>query len=267
MLITFIGGGNMATALISGLVNPPRAHIRIRVSDPSAAARKHLESTFNVETYTDSGEAVEGADIVLLAIKPQSMQSVLEQLSNHIQPGQLILSIAAGTTIGRICRALGENSAVVRSMPNTPALVGHGITGVVANPQCTRNHRAWAQEILEAAGEVVWLEDESLMDAVTAISGTGPAYFFLLAEVLTDAARDMGLPEETANRLASVTCFGAGAMLASSPGEAAELRRRVTSPGGTTQAAMELLRREGFDKIMARAAEAARQRSSELSSE
>lgn len=267
MLITFIGGGNMATALIGGLVNPPRAHIHIRVSDPSEEARKHLETTFNVETFTDSTRAVEGADIVLLAIKPQSMQMVLEQLRGHVGAGQLVLSIAAGTTIGRICSALGETIAVVRSMPNTPALVGHGITGVVANQHCTRNQRAWAQEILESAGETVWLENESLMDAVTAISGTGPAYFFLLAEVLASAARDMGLPAETADRLASVTCFGAGAMLASSPGEAAELRRRVTSPGGTTQAAMKLLQQEGFGEILARAAEAARRRSHELSSE
>jgi pyrroline-5-carboxylate reductase len=179
----------------------------------------------------------------------------------------MVLSIAAGTTIGRIRRDLGEEIAVIRSMPNTPALIGHGITGAVASANCTAEQRAQAQELLEAAGEVVWLEDESLMDAVTAISGTGPAYFFLLAETLAAAARDMGLPAETADRLASVTCFGAGAMLSSSPGEAAELRERVTSPGGTTQAAMRVMQDGRFRELVARAAEAARRRSRELSGE
>lgn len=267
MLITFIGGGNMATALISGLVNPPRAHISIRVSDPDPQARAHLESTFRITTFTDSAQAVTGADVVLLAIKPQIMPLVLDQLKDRIKPGQLVLSIAAGTTMGMIRKHLGQDIDVVRSMPNTPALIGHGITGAVAGSSCTRLQRQQAEEILMAAGDVVWLDDEKLMDAVTAISGTGPAYFFLLAEVLAEAARDMGLPAETADRLASVTCFGAGAMLAASPGEAGELRRRVTSPNGTTHAAMTLLDAEGYRELVKRAAEAARRRSRELSGE
>lgn len=267
MLITFIGGGNMATALISGLVNPPRAHIRIRVSDPSEEARKHLASTFNVETYTDSMLAAEGADVILLAVKPQSMEQVLNQLRGRVTSGQMVLSIAAGTTIERIRHGLGGEPPVIRSMPNTPALVGHGITGVVASENCSGSQRQQAQEILEAAGEVVWLEEEGLMNAVTAISGTGPAYYFLLAEVLAAVAREMGLPEETADRLASVTCFGAGAMLASSPGEAGELRRRVTSPGGTTQAAMQVLQDGKFRELLSHAAKAAEKRSRELSEE
>jgi len=257
----------MATALISGLVNPPRAHIRIRVSDPNEVARQHLEATFRVQTYTNSREAAEGADVILLAVKPQIMPQVLNQLADHVNPGQLVLSIAAGTTMDSIRKHLGPDINVIRSMPNTPALVGHGITGVVAASNCSREQREQAEEILLAAGDVVWLEEESLMDAVTAISGTGPAYFFLLAEVLAEAARDMGLPDETADRLASITCFGAGAMLASSPGEAAELRRRVTSPNGTTHAAMELLKGEGYRELVKRAAEAARKRSQELSGE
>ena len=267
MLITFIGGGNMATALVSGLVNPPRAHIRIRVSDPDENARKHLESTFRISTFSDSKAAVQDADVVLLAVKPQIMPLVLDELKGQVTPAQLVLSIAAGTTIEKICDYLGNETRVIRSMPNTPALIGHGITGVVAGAGCSREQRQWAEEILMAAGDVVWLEDESLMDAVTAISGTGPAYFFLLTEVLAEAAREMGLPEETADRLASATCFGAGAMLASSPGEAAELRRRVTSPNGTTHAAITLLREEGYYELVKRAAEAARKRSRELSGE
>lgn len=257
----------MATALISGLVNPPRAHIDIRVSDPDDGARKHLESTFAVPTFTDAHAAIEGADVILLAVKPQIMPAVLDHLRGRVKKGQLVLSIAAGTTIAMIEDHLGGGLSVVRSMPNTPALVGHGITGAFAGEHCSDEQRQQAGEVLGAASEVVWLEQESLMDAVTAISGTGPAYFFLLAEVLAAAARDMGIPAATADRLASITCFGAGAMLASSPGDAVELRRRVTSPGGTTQAAMDVMRSEGFRDVVQRAAEAARKRSIELSGE
>lgn len=267
MLITFIGGGNMATALISGLVNPPRAHIGIRVVDPNADARQHLEGTFGVTTFSDTQTAIDGADVILLAVKPQIMPLVLDSMKGRIHQEQLVLSIAAGSTIAMIEDHLEPGLSIIRSMPNTPALVGHGITGVVPSVHCSRKQRDQAEEILGAAGEVVWLEDESLMDAVTAISGTGPAYFFLLAEVLAAAARDMGIEAQTADRLASITCFGAGAMLASSPGDALELRRRVTSPGGTTQAAMEVMKSEGFAELVNRAAEAARKRSRELSGE
>jgi pyrroline-5-carboxylate reductase len=264
MLITFIGGGNMATALISGLVNPPRAHLKIRVSDPSEDARKHLAQTFNVPTFTDSVSAIDGADVIVLAVKPQSMPAVLGQLKGRVQQGQLLLSIAAGITISSIEEQLGGEFDVIRSMPNTPALIGHGITGITAGRNCHQHQREQAEEILAAAGETVWLENESLMDAVTAISGTGPAYYFLMTEALSAAARELGLPPETADRLAAVTCFGAGAMVASSPDEAAELRRNVTSPGGTTEAAMAVLRGGGFQELMFRATKAARDRSQEL---
>jgi pyrroline-5-carboxylate reductase len=177
----------------------------------------------------------------------------------------LLLSIAAGITIASLERTLGQHLAVVRCMPNTPALIGHGITGMTAGRNCSAQQRALAGEIMAAAGEVVWLEDEALMDAVTAVSGTGPAYFFLLTEVLARTARDLGLPPATADRLAAITCFGAGAMVATSPGEAEELRRRVTSPGGTTEAAMAVLESGGFRELMARAVTAAETRSRELS--
>lgn len=264
MLITFIGGGNMATALVSGLVNPPRAHLSIRVCDPNKNARRHLERTFAVPTHSNAADAIDGADVIVLAVKPQTMPVVLKELSGKVKSTQLILSIAAGITIESIRETLGEKQAVIRSMPNTPALVGHGITGIVAGTYCTQLHHQQAEEILSAAGEVVWLDDESLMDAVTAISGTGPAYFFLLAEALAAAARELGLPAETSDRLASITCFGAGAMLASSPGEAEDLRLRVTSPGGTTQAAMVVLEDGEFRDLVLRAVEAACNRSREL---
>jgi pyrroline-5-carboxylate reductase len=267
MLITFIGGGNMASALISGLANPPRADRDIQVCDPSEEARGRLQATFRIPTFTDAPAAVEGADVIVLAVKPQIMPLVLSQLSGLVQPDQLVLSVAAGTMISTITGQLGPEQAVIRSMPNTPALIGHGITGIVASPNCSHQQRQQAEEILSAAGDYVWLEDESLMDAVTAISGTGPAYYFLLTEVLASAAREFGLPAETADRLASMTCFGAGAMMATSPGEAEELRRRVTSPGGTTEAAMRILEGGSFRDLMYRAADAARKRSRELAGE
>ena len=265
MLITFIGGGNMASALISGLANPPRSDLQIRVVDPDQAARERLQATFDLAAFTEPLAAVRGADVVLLAVKPQIMPAVLEELSGHVQPGQLVLSIAAGVTMESIESRLGEGLAVVRCMPNTPALIGHGITGMTAGRHCNADQRALAEEILSAASEVVWLEDEDLMDAVTAISGTVPAYYFLLTEVLAEAARELGLPGPTADRLAAITSFGAGAMIASSPDEAEELRRRVTSPGGTTEAAMAVLESGSFRPLMRQAIRAARDRSRELS--
>ena len=265
MLITFIGGGNMASALISGLANPPRSDLCIRVVEPSEPARKRLEETFSVETFTDAVSAIEGADVVLLAIKPQIMSTVLDQLAGHVQPDQLVLSIAAGITMTSIEAQLGRGQAVVRCMPNTPALIGHGITGMVSGRKCSTGQRSRAEQIMSAASEVVWLDDEDLMDAVTAVSGTGPAYFFLMTEALAAAAKELGLPAATADRLAAITCFGAGAMVASSPDEAEELRRRVTSPGGTTEAAMAVLEDGDFRSLMLRAVRAARDRSKELS--
>jgi pyrroline-5-carboxylate reductase len=267
MLITFIGGGNMASALISGLANPPRSDLRIRVVDPDALARTRLRDTFEVSVFTvnETIGAIQGADVILLAIKPQTMPAVLSQLAGEVRADQLVLSIAAGTTIDTIREHLGRDVAVVRCMPNTPALIGHGITGMTAGPDCSRRQRARAEEILLAAGEVVWLEDEGQMDAVTAVSGTGPAYYFLLTEALAAAARELGLPPNTAERLAAITCFGAGAMMATSPDEAEELRRRVTSPGGTTEAAMAVLDGGGFRTLMERAVTAARDRSMQLS--
>jgi pyrroline-5-carboxylate reductase len=265
MLITFIGGGNMASALISGLANPPRSDLQIRVVDPDQAARERLRTTFDLTTFTDPLAAVRGANVILLAVKPQILPLVLDEIAGHVQHGQLVLSIAAGVTMDSIEARLGEGLAVVRCMPNTPALIGHGITGMIAGRHCNPEQRTLAENILSAASEVVWLDEEDLMDAVTAVSGTGPAYYFLLTEVLAQVAQELGLPPATAERLAAITSFGAGAMLASSPDEAEELRRRVTSPGGTTEAAMAVLESGAFRQLMRGAIKAARDRSRELS--
>ena len=264
MLITFIGGGNMATALISGLVNPPRAHLKIRVCDPSDQARKHLESTFGVPTFTDAVAATEGADVIVLAVKPQSMPVVLASLKGQVSPDQLVLSIAAGITISSICDELGKDRAVIRSMPNTPALIGHGITGVVAGLQCNPLQREQAEEILSAAGEVVWLEEESQMDAVTAVSGSGPAYFYLLMEILTDCAQEMGLSAGLAIKLVQQTALGAADSAMIPAADILKLRASVTSKGGTTHAAISALEEAGIRDIFCNALKAARDRSIEL---
>jgi len=267
MLIAFIGGGTMATALISGLIRSGQTDVTVRVSDPNQDARRRLQSDFGITVSADAPSAVTGADVVVLAVKPQVMPIVLQDLSGLLQPQQLVLSIAAGTTMQRIAASLGPAQAIIRCMPNTPALIGEGITGLCANTQCRDHHRRQAERVLRVAGEIVWIPDESMMNAVTAISGSGPAYFFALTEALADAGARLGLPTEVANELAIRTCAGAGAMLKNSAESVSELRQQVTSPGGTTQAALASLASDHFVELVYRAATAAHQRGSELSGE
>lgn len=264
MQIAFIGGGNMATALISGLMRKPRPGTRVSVAEPDEQARQRLRAEFTVETFASAAEAISDADVIVLAIKPQVIAGVLAEISTKVLPTQLILSIAAGTPIASMERALHPDQAVIRCMPNTPALIGTGISGLCANRHCRPHHREQAERILAAAGDTVWIEDESLMDAVTAVSGSGPAYFFLLTEALAKAGEQMGLPREIAQQLARKTCVGAGAMLAQSDEGTEQLRLRVTSPGGTTQAAIESFELSGLRDMVLRAAQAAENRGREL---
>lgn len=265
MQIAFIGGGNMATALISGLLRNKRPGISISVADPSEDARKRLRSDFGIDTREFATEIVADADVIVLAIKPQVMPVVLAELKGKILPTQLVLSIAAGTAISTISGALHPEQAIVRSMPNTPALIGAGIAGLCANEYCKQHHRDQAERVLAAGGESVWIEGEQLMNAVTAVSGSGPAYFFLLAEALANAGEQLGLPADVASKLAVKTCIGAGAMLADTLDSPAELRKRVTSPGGTTQAAIESFEKGGLRELVLEAAKSAEQRGLELS--
>jgi pyrroline-5-carboxylate reductase len=275
MLIAFIGGGNMATALISGLSSQVDQGLTIRVAEPSEEARARLQSSFDVFVSASAASVAHGADVIVLAVKPQVLPVVLSELSGLIEPGQLVLSIAAGATIDAIGRQLGPRQAIIRSMPNTPALVGAGISVLCAGEHCRSHHRDQAERILHAAGEVLWLEDETLMDAVTAVSGSGPAYFFLLAEALADAGVRLGLDQNVARKLAECTCIGAGAMLkqaisgqsatGQSTAGAAELRQRVTSPGGTTQAALNAFADGKFRELVYSAVAAAERRGNELS--
>jgi len=255
----------MATALISGLMQSAEPGLSMRVADPSEDARTRLKSTFGVMVCRRAMEAAREADVIVLAVKPQVVPEVLKELAAGIDPGQLIVSIAAGTTMATISASLGPKQAIIRSMPNTPALVQEGISVLCAGTQCRAHHRKQAERVLRAVGKVIWIEDESLMDAVTAISGSGPAYFFLLTEALAEAGVRLGLPEGVSRQLAEQTCVGAGAMLSNSDSGAAELRGRVTSPGGTTQAALEVLTRANFAELMYLAAAAAERRGNELS--
>jgi pyrroline-5-carboxylate reductase len=263
--IAFIGGGNMARALIGGLCQRDVSPETIRVSEPQAALREALTRDFGVIASADNAEATAHAGVVVLAVKPQLMRPVLAELAPQLDSDPLLLSIAAGITTSQLDAWSGGGRRVVRSMPNTPALIGQGACGLHANPACTAEDRRVAASLLGAVGVCAWIEEESLMDAVTALSGSGPAYLFLLAEAMQAAGEREGLPTATARLLARQTLIGAAGMLAADASAAAELRHRVTSPGGTTQAAIESLQDGAFESLVARAIQAARRRGAELS--
>ncbi|TDK27394.1 pyrroline-5-carboxylate reductase [Luteimonas aestuarii] len=262
----FIGGGNMARSLIGGLVAAGTDPAAIRVAEPDATARESLSSDFGVAVFADAAAAVEGADTWFFAVKPQVMRDVCAALSAVAQAQRpVVVSIAAGITSTQLDRWLGGGLPVVRTMPNTPALLGAGVTGLFANAAVDTAGRARAEALLSAAGETVWIEDETRMDAVTAVSGSGPAYVFLLAEAMEDAAKAQGLPDDAARTLVLQTVLGAARMLVESGEAPAELRRRVTSPGGTTQAAIETFEAGGLRTLVGAAIANATRRGGELS--
>jgi len=266
--IAFIGGGNMARSLIGGLIRNGAPPETISVSEPNAELRAALARDFSVAVHADNAEAARAASVLVFAVKPQVMKTVCAGLRDVAQARRpLIVSIAAGIRIAQLDSWLGGNLAVVRCMPNTPALIGAGATGACANARVDAAQRGLAQDILSAAGLVAWLDDEAQMDTVTAISGSGPAYFFLLVEALEDAAVAQGLPREAARALAAQTCLGAGRMLREDGAAPAELRRRVTSPNGTTQAALESFAADDFAQMVKRAVAAATRRGGELSAQ
>jgi pyrroline-5-carboxylate reductase len=264
--IAFIGGGNMARSLIGGLIAHGTPATHLRVAEPVATLREALIHDFGVAAFADGAQAAADADVWVLAVKPQVMRSVCTQLAATAQARRpLVISIAAGITHTQLERWLGGALAVVRAMPNTPALLGAGVTGLYAGEAVRADQRALADTLLSAVGNTVWVEEEALMDAVTAVSGSGPAYLFLLAEAMLDAAMTEGLPASAARLLVQQTLLGAARMLTESDAEAAELRRRVTSPGGTTQAAIDTFEAGGFRPLVAAAIHAARVRGAELS--
>jgi len=267
-ILSFIGGGNMAGSLIAGLIADGWNPASIRVSDTDARQLERLSQRFPIETTSDNTRAVEGADVVVMAVKPQVMQDVTHALADSVSRVKpLVISIAAGIPEATLRQWLGDKTAIVRCMPNTPAMVQSGATGMYANPLVTDEQRSIAESILRAVGLVVWVDDEAMMDAVTALSGSGPAYIFLFLEALQATGRELGLAEETAYLLALQTVFGAAKMALESQEDATTLRQRVTSPGGTTERAINTLQEGGFDKLVSKALHAAAERSRELAEE
>ena len=266
--IAFIGGGNMARSLIGGLIHAGTAARRMSVGEPSAELAAALQRDFAVRVSADNRAAVDGASAWVLSVKPQVMKAVCGALRAVAQARHpLVISVAAGIRSAQIEDWLGGGISLVRCMPNTPALIGAGASGLFANARVDTAQRSVAESILGAAGIVAWIDDETLMDTVTALSGSGPAYFFLLVEALENAAVAQGMPREPARALAIQTCLGAGRMLAEGDAAPAELRERVTSPHGTTQAALDSFAADHFADIVTRAVAAATRRGRELSAQ
>ncbi|MNE04750.1 Pyrroline-5-carboxylate reductase [compost metagenome] len=261
--IAFIGAGNMAASLIGGLRAQGLEASQIRASDPGAEQRAKVSAEHGIELFADNAQAIEGADVVVLAVKPQAMKAVCEALRPSLTPEQLVVSIAAGITCASMNNWLGAQP-IVRCMPNTPALLRQGVSGLYATAQVSPAQRQQAEQLLSAVGIALWLDEEQQLDAVTAVSGSGPAYFFLLIEAMTAAGEKLGLPHETAARLTLQTALGAAHMAVSSDVDAAELRRRVTSPAGTTEAAIKSFQAGGFEALVEKALGAAAHRSAEM---
>ena len=264
--ISFIGGGNMAAALIGGLAGRLTAGSNIHVVDINADALARLKQQFGVTIAQQIDAAVAASDVVVLAVKPQQMRDVAAQLKPHVGQ-QLVLSIAAGIRGADLSRWLGGHGAVVRTMPNTPALIGQGITGMAALPGVSAGQRESADAIMRAVGGTVWLDDESLIDPVTAVSGSGPAYVFYFIEAMQQAAQELGLSAEQGTQLAIATFTGAAQLAAQSPDPVSVLRERVTSKGGTTYAALQSMEQAGVKQAIVQALHAAAARGKELGEE
>jgi pyrroline-5-carboxylate reductase len=266
MKITFIGGGNMATALIAGLVGKLTTAENIHVVDPSPEALQRVQAGYGVTTAPQVDEQVAGSEVVVLAVKPQQMREVAAMLRPHLSR-QLVISIAAGIRGSDLSRWFGGYGAIVRCMPNTPALIGQGITGMVAMAGASEQQKQAADSILRAVGKTVWLDDESLIDPVTAVSGSGPAYVFYFLEAMQQAAVDMGLSTEQGKELALATFLGAAQLAAQSPDSLEVLRQKVTSKGGTTYAAITSMEQSGVKQAIVEAMKAAAARGRELGDE
>lgn len=264
--IGFIGGGNMASSFISGLIASGHSPQQIWVSDVNEATLKNLANNLKVNISVSNQAVIEEADVIVLAVKPQVLQEVAEQVADFIQQKHsLVVSIAAGITQNSLSQWLGDDVAIVRCMPNTPALVLTGATGLHANSRVTEEQRDLAENIMRAVGVSLWVEDEAELDAVTAVSGSGPAYFFLLMEAMEKVALELGLSEHAARLLVQQTALGAAKIALESPESPEQLRKRVTSPGGTTQQAIETFEQGGFSALVRKAIYAARDRSIQMS--
>jgi len=263
--IAFIGGGNMARSLIGGMIATGISNQNISVSEPKADLRKKLNEDFGVNASEENASVAKGADVIVLAVKPQILQEVVTPLGSLVAKTRpLLISVAAGVTSSSIERWVGGQPALIRVMPNTPALIGAGISALYANSNVSDDQRSLAEKIMTAVGKTIWIKEETLMDAVTAVSGSGPAYFFYVMQAIHDAAVREGLDAQTARLLSLETALGAARLAVESTEDPGNLQAQVTSPGGTTEAAIKVLNDSGVRDTLQQAVSAARARGGEL---
>jgi pyrroline-5-carboxylate reductase len=263
--IGFIGCGNMGRSLIGGLINNAYPPELLFGADPDPAQRQQLASLFNISVTADSNEAIQNAEVVVLAVKPQAICTSISEIAETLgQQRPLIVSIAAGVRLASMSKFAGENMPIVRVMPNTPALIGAGAAALYANQHVSPEQRELSEALMRSVGIALWLDSEDKLDAVTALSGSGPAYFFLIMEVMEKAAIKLGLDAKQAQLLTLETAFGAAKMAMESKHDATTLRQQVTSPGGTTEQALKVLMDGEIDQLFEQALNAANNRSIEL---
>lgn len=261
--VVFIGGGNMADAMIGGMLKNGFAAGQLRAVEVDGAARRRLFEKYRIECIAEARGAIRAGEVVVFAVKPQQMREAA-RFSGLKPNANLVVSVAAGVPLASLAGWLGGHAKLVRAMPNTPALIGAGMTGLYALPEVSAAERKQADAILGAVGATVWIEDEALMDAVTAVSGSGPAYVFWFIEQLAAAGEALGLTGEISQKLAMQTVLGSAKLAAQSPDGPAALRERVTSKGGTTEAALKAFEEQKLAERFLRAVEAARDRGAAL---
>ncbi len=264
--IAFVGAGNMASSIISGLLNSGFPAKHIAASDPNQESLERLQSEYDITTTTDNLAIIHDADVVLLAVKPQVMEVVCESIRSALNKNVVVISIAAGITCTNLGNWLGEDLALVRCMPNTPAQVGIGASGLYANANVSDLQKQLTEKIISAVGITRWVDTEALIDTVTAVSGSSPAYFFLFIESMIDAATKQGMDQQTARDLAIQTALGAAKLAQESEDDIVELRRKVTSPKGTTERAIEVFEKQHLRDTVADAMQACVKRAQELAS-
>ena len=265
--IAFIGGGNMASCIIGGMLANGFSAQQILVSDPGEQARTNIQETYGIAATADNHAAVADADIIILAVKPQVMGAVVTDLARSLSSSSAVVSIAAGIQIADLQTWLGASQAIVRAMPNTPAMVRCGAAGLFANPFINSQQKKSIETIFNAVGIACWVDSEAQIDAVTAVSGSGPAYFFLVMEVMQKIGEELGLSEQTARQLTIQTALGAAQMASTGSLNTTQLRQQVTSPGGTTHAAIETFNSGGIEDSFRQAMKAALTRAEQMSRE
>jgi len=257
MKVAFIGGGNMGEAMLSAVLGKGLTTAEsISVSDISKSRCQHLEQKYGVAVTSDNRLAIDKSDVVLLAIKPQNLAEVMAELNGQLKPTQLVLSIIAGAGVDTLCRGM-NHTCVVRAMPNTPAQIGEGMSVWTATAEVTEQQKGWAGAILGATGKEIYVDEEKYIDMATAVSGSGPAYIFLFVESLVEAAVSIGLPRDMAEELVLQTMLGSAHLVQKSGKRPSELRRMVTSPGGTTEQALLQLQEGEFSDLIMKAVVAA----------